>query len=503
MNGIRERGRKVKVGIVKIGAPTYPTDSPYHPSAEYPEYPFKDHFSSRQNLVYDGVRQLFFNLEFDREHWGTSQWNPLGHIIKPGMTVVIKPNFVLSKHAEGKDIFSIITHPSVLRAVVDYCWIVLKGEGKIIIADAPQYNCDFSELLEETKLDEVCDFYSQFSGPKVEFLDLRNYWSKTRHFPSCIRKLPGDPQGHIVVNLGSKSALCNHPHPERFYGAVYHRSELTSHHSGQIQEYELSRTALCADVIISVPKLKVHKKVGVTLNLKGLVGMCTNKNFLLHYTLGSSLEGGDQYPAGLFTAAEEALIKIERWMYDNFLARRSIILEYIHRIAYWLHGAFIRPFGWKVSEEKRLLDAGNWYGNDSAWRMVVDLFKALCFADKEGTLHPTRQRRLFSIIDGIVGGENKGPLIPEPKPAGVLIGGENFLAVDLVATRLMGFDPLKMPMYFSVLADTDFDYGVRCFDDIEILCNSDEWRQCFKNKTGKFLDFKPYPGWTGHIEVGG
>lgn len=33
-----------------------------------------------------------------------------------------------------------------------------------------------------------------------------------------------------------------------------------------------------ADVYISIPKLKTHQKVGVTLNLKGLVGSISNKN---------------------------------------------------------------------------------------------------------------------------------------------------------------------------------------------------------------------------------
>ena len=44
----------------------------------------------------------------------------------------------------------------------------------------------------------------------------------------------------------------------------------------------------------------------------------------------------------------------------------------------------------------------------------------------------------------MIGGENNGPLAPDPVAAGVLLAGENLLAVDLVAARLMGFDPLKI-----------------------------------------------------------
>jgi uncharacterized protein (DUF362 family) len=491
---------KARVGVVQVARPQYPDESPYHPSEGYPEYPFQGSVSREPNLVYAGVRHLFLLLGFDLRHQGTSKWNPLGHIIEPGMTVIIKPNFVRSRHFEGKDPFGMITHPSVLRAVADYCWIALKGDGRIIIADAPQYDCNFGELRELTKLDAMCDFFSGFSGAKVEVLDLRNYWSAARHFPSMIRQLPGDPQGVVRVNLGSKSALYAHPHPERFYGAVYHRNEVISHHTGEKQEYEVSATVLNADVVISVPKMKVHKKVGVTLNTKGLVGICTNKNFLVHYTLGSPSEGGDQYPEGLFTPVERAFIKIERWMYDHLLATRKAALEYLHRSIYWLHGTFIKPLGITVAKEKRVLDTGNWYGNDSAWRMAVDLLGVISFSDSNGRLHDSPQRKLFSIVDGIIGGENNGPLVPDSKPVGILAGGDNLLAVDIVVARLMGFDHQKIRQ-FSVLNDSQFDFGLRGAEDIELVSNDETLRRCLGDKVNRYFSFKPHPGWDGHIEI--
>ena len=210
----------------------------------------------------------------------------MGFLVEPGMTVVLNPNFVRSRHFHNKDPYGMITHPSVLRAIADYCWIALKGKGRIIVADAPNFDADFDELLELTKLPQVVEFYSTQKGPSFEVYDLRDYWSKskvpfleTRHMASCQRKLPGDPEGNIVVNLKEKSALYGHPHPERFYGAVFDRQETIHHHSGERQEYEVGRTIMNADVVISVPKLKVHKRSGVTLNVKGLVGICTNKNF--------------------------------------------------------------------------------------------------------------------------------------------------------------------------------------------------------------------------------
>lgn len=490
-----------KVAVVRIPQPQYPAKSPYNPSKPYPEYPFPGQLAGEINHVYAGVRQLFYKLGLDLNNYGAKTWNPLGFLVEPGMTVVLKPNFVLSRNKGGSDLFAIITHPSVLRVVGDYCWIALQGKGRLVIADAPQYDCNFSELLAATQLEQVRDFYVQKFGLQAEILDLRKYWSRGKHFPSMEQPLPGDPQGNLLVNLGKYSALYGKPHADKLYGAVYRRNETISHHSGERHEYELSRTIMNADVVISIPKLKVHKKVGVTLNAKGLVGVATNKNYLVHYTLTTPDEGGDQFPENYLTQMESAIIRIERWMYDHFLAPRILPLEYLHRSIYWLHNHTTRCLGIKVQEYKRLLDAGNWYGNDSAWRMTVDLMRAFHFADSQGNLQFTRQRRAFSIIDGIIGGDNNGPLIPDAVPAGTLVAGENLLAVDIVATRLMGFDPLKMRMYREMLQDQSFDFGVHNFDDIEVLCDEPGWQNCLYDPANHFLNFRPHPGWIGHLEI--
>jgi uncharacterized protein (DUF362 family) len=492
----------VDVGVVQAEKPEYPTAAPYHPSQRFPEYRFGDDLSSEPNFVYAAVRQLFVELGYDREHFDTADWNPLGFLVEPGMTVVLKPNFVRSRHFERKDPFAMITHPSVLRAIADYVWIALKGEGKIIIADAPQYDANWGELLELTKLDEVENFFNAKRAGSFDVFDLRNYWSRRKHFPSMVIPLDGDPNGIVTLNLGDISAVKRITDPKKLYGAVYHRQELIKNHTDDKQIYELSGTVMKADVVISIPKLKTHKKVGVTMNIKGLVGISTNKNLIVHYSLGRKEDGGDQYPPNHFTPMEERLIRTERWMYDTFLAKRSVPLEYVHRSIYWLHGKFIRPLGIKVEKEKRLLDVGNWYGNDSAWRMCVDLIKLIMFADKDGGLHQNRkQRRLFSIIDGIVGGENKGPLEPDPNRSGVLIASESFLAADIVGARLMGFDPMKVKTLSYLLSDSDWDYGVKEYADINVRSADASIRDCLDDSTNKFFDYKPYPGWVGHIEI--
>ena len=50
----------------------------------------------------------------------------------------------------------------------------------------------------------------------------------------------------------------------------------------------------------------------------------------------------------------------------------------------------------------------------------------------------------FAIVDGIVGMEGNGPIQGTPKRAGVLIFGEDPVAVDATAARLMRIDPAKV-----------------------------------------------------------
>jgi uncharacterized protein (DUF362 family) len=51
----------------------------------------------------------------------------------------------------------------------------------------------------------------------------------------------------------------------------------------------------------------------------------------------------------------------------------------------------------------------------------------------------------FAIIDGVVGMEGDGPIMGDPRQAGILVMGRNLAAADLTATRTMGIDPLKIP----------------------------------------------------------
>jgi uncharacterized protein (DUF362 family) len=61
----------------------------------------------------------------------------------------------------------------------------------------------------------------------------------------------------------------------------------------------------------------------------------------------------------------------------------------------------------------------------------------------------------LAIIDGVVGMEGDGPIMGSPRETGVLVMGANLPAVDVTATRLMGFDPYRVP-YLAAAAELRF-----------------------------------------------
>jgi len=50
----------------------------------------------------------------------------------------------------------------------------------------------------------------------------------------------------------------------------------------------------------------------------------------------------------------------------------------------------------------------------------------------------------YSVVDGVVGMEGHGPIMGTARKAGVLVMGDNALAVDATAARVMGVDPARV-----------------------------------------------------------
>jgi hypothetical protein len=374
-----------------------------------------------------------------------------------------------------------------------------------VIADAPQGDAHFENLIEKTRVDKISEFYKEALDFEIPILDLRKMryeYGKEGFITRETRfELEGDPLGYVPVNLGEDSKFANLYSYERIYGADYNRKETQKHHNKEVNEYLISKTILSADIIISIPKLKVHKKAGVTLNLKNMIGINGDKNWLPHFKIGSPTEGGDEMPPASVGKVAKVKHNAKRKLIDALLSSENSGGEFAYKVIWKGYKNVKNMFGGREKEEK--IVSGDWYGNDTIWRTLLDLNKILIYADKEGRICSVPQRKFFSIIDGIIGGEKEGPLISSPKRCGVLIAGFNPIAVDTVATRLMGFDYCKITKFRKILEEGKFMnsiFQITNPNEIEILTNVVGWNRIMKNSDGS-LGFIPPKGWLGHIEV--
>jgi hypothetical protein len=133
--------------------------------------------------------------------------------------------------------------------------------------------------------------------------------------------------------------------------------------------------------------------------------------------------------------------------------------------------------------------------------MVIDLNRVLMYADKNGHIRHNPVRRMFCIVDGIIGGEGNGPLDPTPKPAGVVLAGTNPVAVDLMCVRLMGFDFIRLPMLYRALENHPLPLAIFEYEDVVCRSNTEQFDRSLSDFYGINLSFNPHFGWRGHIEL--
>jgi len=223
-----------------------------------------------------------------------------------GQRVLLKPNLVDYDPAAP-----INTHPLVVHAALEA--FVAMGAAEVRIAEGPGLRRNTLELA------EAAGYFDTIPRFEERFTDL---------------------------NL-DQTSLVRLKRPDSRMDSLY-----------------LPRTALGADLLVSMPKMKTHHWAAATLGMKNLFGLV---------------------PGGIY--------------------------------------------GWP----KNIL---HWAGIAGA---IADLHRVLL--------------RSFTIVDGIVGMEGNGPLQGRPKAAGVIVAGQDMVAVDATCCRIMGIDP-EMVRYLK-LAETE------------------------------------------------
>ena len=469
----------------------YPLHAPFEPSQRYPEYPFDKNSVldiTEDNQVYDAMRGVLKSCDLDRNNYGTSSWNPFGGWVKPGDTVLIKPNLVMDHNPAEQDqirgLQCMITHPSIVRFIFDYIVIALQGEGTIIVGDAPVQDCDFEQVKRLSGYDRLFDFMKRSIPKGIEF------WSGDFR-DTCLKRENGklvqlDNTRKIfegkVVDLADESYFNDYQQKHRLRVTNYEGAKTVEHHINGKNEYCINSCVLKADVIFNLCKPKTHRIAGFTGALKNSVGMNSRKEYLPHHTKGSIRTGGDEYSYG------HDFVKFINSV-ANDLKNSSMEKNHV-RLTSFFDGIGRKTGKYLDKMNPSREKFGMWHQNDTIWRTILDLNHLIIYCDKDGKMSKTPQRRMINFGDMIVSGEKEGPLCPSYKFLGGMLFSDNVVEFDYILVYLMGFLPKMFPVMRHALTDEKLQITVPVF-----LRSNDELFNGYVEKTKKNFAFIPTEGW--------
>src|SRR5262245_36297828 len=273
--------KTVRVPIRRVPCPGYPApDDGFRPGAS--------------NHVYAAVRACLEDAGLDRHRVGTRGWNPFGQMVEPGGRVFVLCNFVYHRLAgrEGSREFAAkCTHASLLRPVIDYALSAVGPEGVVEVGNAPIQGAHWDAMQRDTGLDQLIAHYNHLNAP-VRAVDLRK-----KHLLSRTQgEVRRTDIRSVSIDLGRMSLLEEADGNREYRVLQYDPMRTAAFHGPGKHVYQIAENVLAADLIISVPKLKTHQKVGMTCALKGTVGAVSEKDCLAHHRRGNPNEGGDEYP---------------------------------------------------------------------------------------------------------------------------------------------------------------------------------------------------------------
>jgi uncharacterized protein (DUF362 family) len=482
-----------RVALVRDPGAAYPPEAPFHPSETLPELPGAE-TDARPNHAHALVRELFLAMGLDRARAGTPAWNPLGDVVRPGDHVLLKPNLV--HHGSGAPAATevLLTHGGVVRAVLDYVVRALDGRGTVSIGDAPLQSGDFERIVRQTGLRSIVEYLGPRAGVPLRLVDFRQECvttSSVGRFITGHRVLGGDALGYLLVDLQSRSAHVEIEADFKRYRVTDYEGDLMERcQAPGRHQYVIPRVVLDADVVINLPKMKTHRKTGLTCALKNLVGINGRKDCLPHHRKGALETGGDEFQhasalKSLYTWCDELADRVH-------LTPLRIAIELAKHVP-------------KLLAKRLARDAyfeGSWFGNDTLWRTVHDLNRILYYVDKTGAIQDRPTRRVLHVVDAIVAGEGEGPLEADPVRCGMLLGGTSPVAVDAVAAMLMGLDPGRIPILHHGFGAPTLPIGPARPEDIAIHLRSSRAKLATLRRQVAF-HFVPPAGWRDHIELSG
>lgn len=491
----------VRVALVKH-VPHYAKVPPYHPSEPFPEW-LNLPIGTEDNPIYRSIRQLFYQLNLDSKNYSTPDWNPLGEIIQPGNVVVLKPNFVCHRNLGEKyygvaNTDCLVTQGSVIRVVLDYVAKALKGFGKIIIGDCPVQGADWSQLIQLVGLNTIQAYFQVFF-PSIELV-IKDY----RLARAVIE------QEMLVERVVDETAINNYQEIDiqeyslliplmqgnyQFGVSQYPKHRMRKAHTPSHNKYLFHQDFINADVMINLPKMKFHMKAGITCALKNLVGLNGHKDYLPHFRFGSPKNGGDEYPDGnwlwdLMWSFYHTDWEIEKGSLKKFFIYAALSCEILLRL---------------LGSPKDLssLGGGSWYGNDTLWRTVLDINRAFFYFNRKTQAISSElcpDIKYLAILDGVIGGQKESPLAPTPIPSGVMMAAFNPLAMDAVATAMMGLELKKIPLINQGFSLKTLPLANFSWENVQIIENSiiSRIQDIYERKA--YIPFEASKGFKGFVE---
>lgn len=269
----------------------------------------------------------------------------------------------------------------------------------------------------------------------------------------------GEPRRCVTVNLAEHSAF-HGLKGRRYFGTTFDTAETNRHHSDGRHQYLFDHNVLESDVLISVASAHCESKAGLAAGMWSLLRLTANSNWLPHQTLGTPKTGGDSCP-------------------DNSV--RS-------RLKCAVLSARTPPFLRSVRPPSRF-PSGDWWGNDTVWRTILDLNRALLFSRADGTLAEDRQRATFSVVEVPAVGNNEG--------TDLVVAGWSLWAVDLVCAKLMGLNWQRIPHLSHVFDDHDRPLADFGYDSITVRSDIAAFnRPLVDIDDCDCFQFPPPPGWA-------
>jgi len=190
--------------------------------------------------------------------------------------VLIKPNFVLHHNQGTGGMEPMITHQSVVKAVVKAA--LQSDAAEVLVGDAPIQTADFHELVKTTALDSWVETSTKQDS---RFKGIKDFRRTTAKYVNGVRVAEENvlsEEDFVLFDVGEESLL--EPitdDKDDFRVTCYDPRLMAKTHGRGRHRYLVAKDVIEADLVINLPKLKTHKKAGITCALKNLIGINGNK----------------------------------------------------------------------------------------------------------------------------------------------------------------------------------------------------------------------------------